>query len=136
MTDHQESKTSRRELRKFGITFFVILGVIAAYLWYRQSGFWPWCAGAGVLFLAAGLLIPHLIRPIFTLWMRLAFVLAWINTRLVLGVFFYLILTPTGLLMRLFGKALLDVSFDRAGVSYWRKRDQAAFDRKRCERQF
>ncbi|MCC6396552.1 MAG: hypothetical protein IT282_05995 [Bacteroidetes bacterium] len=136
MTDQKDSKTTRRELRKFGITFCVILGAISAYLWYRQNGFWPWCAGAGMLFLAAGLLTPQLLRPIFSVWMKLAFVLAWINTRLILGVFFYLVLTPTGLLMRLFGKPLLDVSFDRAGITYWRKRDRAAFDRKRCERQF
>ncbi|MBP1691437.1 MAG: hypothetical protein H6Q32_789 [Bacteroidetes bacterium] len=136
MTDQKVSKTTRRELRKFGITFFVILGAVSAYLWFQQHGFWPWCAGGGIFFLAAGLLIPQLLRPIFRVWMKFAFVLAWINTRLILGVFFYLILTPTGLLMRLFGKELLDVRFDRAGTSYWKKRDHAGFDRKRSERQF
>jgi len=136
LTDQKVSNTTRRELRKFGITFFVILEVVSVYLWFQQHGIWPWCAGAGVFFLGAGLLIPQLLRPIFNMWMKLAFVLAWINTRLILGVFFYLILTPTGLLMRLFGKELLDVTFDRTCTTYWRKRDQAGFDRKRCERQF
>jgi hypothetical protein len=68
--------------------------------------------------------------------MKFAALLAWVNTRLILGLFFYLVLTPVGVILRLMGKDLLDEKIDRSASSYWIKRDQAITDRSRYERLF
>jgi hypothetical protein len=68
--------------------------------------------------------------------MKFAFVLGWVNTRLILGVFFYGILTPIGVTMRLFGWDPLTRKIDRRAESYWVKRAQVPFDAKRYEQLF
>ena len=75
-------------------------------------------------------------KPIHIGWMTLAFALGWFNTRLLLGIFFYLILTPIGVLMRLFGKDLLDQRIDKRATTYWKKRDLSTFDPKHATRTF
>jgi hypothetical protein len=75
-------------------------------------------------------------KPVYTAWMLFAFVLGWINTRVLLGAFFYLVMTPLGLILRWTGKDLLDERIDRSAASYWIKRERKPFDRKRLERMF
>ncbi len=93
------------QLRSFGLTIGGIFGLI---------GFWPlivrgqalrWWA----LFLAACLLIPAVVFPrslfwVHKGWMQVGHVLGWVNTRLILGAVFYLVMTPFGLIRRWLGK--------------------------------
>ena len=58
------------------------------------------------------------------------------NTRIILGIAFYLIMTPMGMLLKLLGKDLLDKRIDRNAGTYWKDREQKAFDRERYERLF
>jgi hypothetical protein len=125
-----------REVRKFGLLFALICTLVAGYSFYKSGTAWPYFAGGAVFFLLTGLFVHAVLRPIYIGWMKFAFVLAWINTRILLGIFFYGIITPTGLLMRLFGKDLLDKKIDRSASSYWQKRDPAPIDRSRYERLF
>ncbi len=134
MTEH--IKTGPSEIRKFGILFTVVFGLLASYLAWKGNAAWPWLLGAAVLFLAAGLFFHAILRPMYIGWMKFAFVLGWINTRLILGIFFYLILTPVGLLMRLIGRDALHRKFDRKASTYWEKREPAEFKRERYERLF
>jgi len=80
--------------------------------------------------------VPFILRPIYVGWMKFAFVLGWINTRLILGIFFYLILTPVGLIMRLFGRDPLHRKFDRDATTYWAKRPPAEFKQERYQQLF
>ena len=68
--------------------------------------------------------------------MRFASLLAWINTRVLLSVFFYLVLTPVGVLMRLAGKNLLDQRMDRTAGTYWVKRTGETKSKKSYEHLF
>lgn len=110
------------EVRKFGL-LFAALGVLAgAYMaWKGIRGLWIPLGLAGV-FLLSGLGMPRVLRPFYLVWMRFASILGWINTRLVLTAFFFLVLTPIGLVLRMMGKDLLDKSIDRRVRSYWVKR--------------
>ena len=128
--------TSPREIQKFGITFAVLGAVAAAVMIYKGNPHWPWAVGAGFLFLLAGLFARPALRPVYVGWMKFAFVLGWINTRLLLGVFFYLVLTPAGLLARAFGKDLLDLKINRSSLTYWKKRDAAPAGKERYEHLF
>jgi len=125
-----------KEVRKFGL-LFAALGVLAGtYMaWKGIRTQWILFGLAGI-FLLTGLVIPRVLRPLYTAWMRFAWVLAWINTRLVLSVFFILVLTPVGLVMRLTGKDLLDKKIDRSARSYWVKRPTAPKERQSYEHLF
>ncbi|MCE5270112.1 SxtJ family membrane protein, partial [bacterium] len=70
------------------------------------------------------------------LWMKLAHALGWFNTRLLLILVFYLVLTPVGLLMRLFGKRPLSLGWDKDAPSYWIEREKKPFDPAQCEKHF
>lgn len=89
-----------------------------------------------VFFFITGFFAPALLKPVYIFWMSLAFVLGWLNSRLILFIMFYLIFAPVGLLMRLFAIDPLDKKIQKEKTSYWKtkeKKDTAACD---YERQF
>lgn len=92
-------------LRSFGLMvggIFALIGVWPA-LWRGQPlRLWGLLVGGGLIGL--GLVWPRSLAHVYRLWMAVGEVLGWINTRLLLGVLFYGLFTPMGLLMRLRGK--------------------------------
>ncbi len=127
---------TREEVRKFGILFAVVLTAVAVYLRYAGKEYWHWfLVGAGA-FLLTGNLAYRVLRPVYRVWMKFAFLLGWINARVLLGIFFYLVLTPVGIVLRATGRDLLDRKIDRKAVSYWRKREGPAAGPGQYERLF
>jgi len=98
-------KPDTRELRNFGLLlgalFAAFFGVVPV-LMGRAMHAWAW-AVAAILWTAA-LLAPERIRYIHAGWTKVGLVLGWINTRVVLTAVFVIVVTPMGLLMRLFGR--------------------------------
>jgi hypothetical protein len=127
-------KATDREVRKFGLMFSAICLAVAGYSAYRGGAAWPWFLGGGALFLAGGLFVRSLLKHVYVAWMKFAFVLGWVNTRLILGIFFYGVLTPIGVIMRLSGWDPLTRKLDRSAQSYWVKRQHETFDPKKYER--
>lgn len=114
---------SPKELRSFGFTFGVVAGIFSLALWWRgrETAAVSFLAAAAVFFLA-GALAPGVLRAIHGPWMKLAEALGYINTRILLGLFFVVGVTPTGLLMRLSGKDPMSRTFKKKGAgSYWVK---------------
>ncbi|HTY36258.1 MAG TPA: SxtJ family membrane protein [Bacteroidota bacterium] len=134
MTDNIDA--SPKALRNFGLLFMVVGILLAALDAYRGHAAWPWFVAGGTFFLLTGLFVQPVLKPIYIGWMKFAFVLGWINTRLLLGIFFYLILTPGGLIMRLLGRDALKLKFDRKAGTYWIPRAQQPFERGRYENLF
>jgi hypothetical protein len=97
---------NNQELRNFGF----ITGAFVAFLfglllpWFFVSSIplWPWVISA--ILLLSALLLPSLLAPVYKIWMHVGHALGWVNTRIILGVIYYVLLLPIGLLMRLFGK--------------------------------
>ncbi len=127
---------SRHNVRNFGFLFGGVFLALSLYMMYRGNSHWVWSAAAALLFAAGGAFLYGPMKPVYTGWMLFAFVLGWINTRVILGLFFYLVITPIGLFLRLRGKDLLDEKIDRGAPSYWIKREGKPPDRKRLERMF
>lgn len=132
----EQVNASRKNVRNFGFLFGGITFVVAAYMMYRGNPNWIWASSAGLVFAAGGAALYPLMKPVYTAWMLFAYVLGWINTRVILGLFFYLVMTPLGLLLRLTGKDLLDEKIDRTVGTYWIRRERKPFDRTRLERLF
>jgi len=117
--------TSSKEIRKFGLVIAIALGVIGSFIYVKFGNFdvvgWLW--GIGLLFLILGFILPSVLRPIYKIWMLLAYFIGGIVSRVILTVLFYFVLTPTGLVLRLFGKDVLDKKFEKNRESYWVKKD-------------
>jgi hypothetical protein len=108
-------------LRKFGITTGVIIVVLFAafFPWVFDAEtmpIWPWIV-AGILWLPA-LFMPNSLRPVYTVWMRIGHAIGWVNTRIILGLVFYIVVLPMGLIMRMFGKDPMARKYDKAASSY------------------
>jgi Saxitoxin biosynthesis operon protein SxtJ len=111
-----------KDLRSFGFTFGVVALAFGAFLAWRGRPIAPWFVAASALFFLVGGLIPGLLRPAFGPWMKFAEILGYINTRILLGLFYYVGVTPTGLLMRISGKDPLTRTFkEKDTPSYWTK---------------
>jgi hypothetical protein len=125
-----------RELRRFGLTVggaFAVLGLIS---WWRGHEIPPMVLGTlAVGLVVPGLLFPKALGPVHRKWMRGAMVLGEFNSRVILGVFYYLIMAPFGIVRRLFGDPLNRALGNRAS-SVWVKRERQPVDRERYERQF
>lgn len=130
-------KSGRRELRKFGITFGILLGLLGGWFFWREKEHYSYFLILSVAFLLFGLVVPIVLKPVYKVWMTLAVLLCWLMTRFILSVLFYLVVTPTGLLARSFGKDFLDLKFDRSAAgSYWIPRKRVKFERSDYEKQF
>lgn len=129
MTGHHESLTSEETVKppsekSFGITFAVVFGLIAAWLYWRKHvPIWSVMAtAAGLFFLAAGFLTPQVLRPINLIWLKFGLLLHKIVNPIVMGLLFYVVFTPMGFIMRLAGKDLLSLKLEKAAASYWTQR--------------
>ena len=126
----------RNSLRKFGLMMsaaFLIISVVV-FLKGRHSILATYTVS--FLFLFFAIIAPLLLKPVYIGWMRLAFVLSWINTRLLLCIIFYLILAPMGIGMRIFGADPLDRKIDKKKVSYWNQNEKRELSVSDYERQF
>lgn len=128
----------RKSLRKFGLVMAVALAVLGFLVFFLgshpQRAFSLWAVGAA--FLIIGLVLPIALRSIHICWMALALSLGWVMSRLILAILFYLVITPIGLIMRLFGYDPLMRKFDPNAQTYWIKREHKVFDPAQYEHQF
>ncbi len=132
----RQIKESKKDLRKFGLTVGPVLLAIGLYLFLRGRSSGAYWAATGILLIFLSIVAPVVLKPLNKGWMILAILLGWVMTRFILVILFYLVLTPTGLIARMFRKDFLDRRFDRTRNSYWQKREKNKFDPRDYERQF
>ena len=132
------SSATIKQIRQFGILVGIVLVAVGSWQLYRQI--YPivrivlWSIG-GFLF-AGGLLWPQILKPPYVLWMLLAHMLSWVNTRIILGVIFYLIFTPIALVMRIAQRDGLQKKINKNASSYWTQRTAPENIKEHFERQF
>lgn len=119
-TQHAIPELDRKGLRSFGITTGIIVAVLFGlffpWLLERSTPYWAWVL-AGVL-IVWGLVAPATLRPVYRVWMRFGLLMSRITTPLVLGIVFFLIITPVGLIRNLFGRDSIPRKFDDSSSSY------------------
>ncbi len=112
-------KRSKRDFRNFGLTMGIVLGIIGVVLFFKNSSLYPWFWAIGGLFIFLALILPFLLKPFYWPWMIFAVILGWFMTRLILAMLFYLVITPIGLITRIFGKLSIETSWKQQTDSYW-----------------
>ena len=117
--DIKELKTTNRDLRKFGLLVGGVFTVLGLIWWARGKPHFPWFLAPGLVLLAFGLAWPWALKYVYIAWMSLAIVLSFVVSTVLLTFFFFLVITPTGLVARLVGKDFLGLKLDRQAPTYW-----------------
>jgi hypothetical protein len=105
--------------RAFGLVFAVFFAIVALLPIWNGAPPRLWALGVGVAFLAAALAAPRILAPLNRAWLKLGDLLHRIVNPIALAILYYGVVTPTGLVMRLFGQDPLRLRFDKAAKSYW-----------------
>ncbi len=110
--------------RGFGVVFAVVFAIIAAWPVIFDTGAprW-WAAAVALVFLLLGLFVPRVLAPLNRAWFKFGMLLGGIIAPLVMMLVFFVAVTPTGILMRLFGKDPLRLKKAQNGGSFWIERD-------------
>ena len=105
--------------RAFGIVFTVVFVIVA--LWPLTGGESPriWALIVAGVFLAAALMYPTILAPLNRLWTRFGLLLHKITNPIIMGLVFFVTVTPTALIMKMMGKDPLNRKIDRNAKSYW-----------------
>ncbi|MEE2760611.1 MAG: SxtJ family membrane protein [Pseudomonadota bacterium] len=122
--------------RAFGLVFTVVF-LVLALLPLIGGGTLIWSLAAiATFFLLAALLTPHLLAPLNKAWQKFGLALHTIINPLVMGILFYVTVTPTGLIMRALGKVPLHLNFNPDAESYWIERNPPGPEPGSMNRQF
>ena len=114
MSNHLKSSN-----KSFGIVFFIVFIIIGLYPLLNNEEIRVWSIILSLIFLILGFLNSNLLTPLNKAWIKFGILLGNIISPLVLGIIFFLVVLPTGLLMRLFRKNFLGLKFDKKLKSYW-----------------
>ena len=104
--------------KSFGIVFFIVFLLIAAYPLLDQGSIRVWALLISLFFLTFGLLNSKVLTPLNKMWFRFGIFLGKIVSPLIMGIIFFLVVTPIGLIMKLLKKDLLNLRFNK-NKSYW-----------------
>ena len=134
-----DKATTTKDLRWFGVMMGAALCAGAIFAWRGGSprAAAALCGAGGICFLT-GLAAPRALGLVYRPWMKLAAVMGWVNTRILLGLMFYLVFTPIALVRRALGRDPLDRRFDenaRGASTYWKRKVPPEDVRKYFERQ-
>ena len=109
--------------KNFGIVFFIVFLLIAVWPLIDGQSLRVWSLIVSLIFLVLGLLNSKLLNPLNLAWVKFGKILGKVVAPIVMGVIYFIIITPIGLFLRLTGKDLLQTKFSKNN-SYWIKREK------------
>ncbi len=107
--------------RSFGIVFFIVFLLIGLYPLTNGNSLYVWALIISFTFLFLGILNSRVLTSLNIIWSKFGIFLSKFFGPLIVGIIFFLIVTPIGLLMRIFKKDLLNLKFN-SNKSYWIKK--------------
>ena len=109
--------------RNFGIVFFIIFLLISLWPLLNNEDFKSWSLVVSIIFLILGMLNSRFLSPLNMIWFKFGIFLGKIVSPLIMGVIFFFVVTPIGLLMRVFNKDLLNLKINNKNT-YWIKKTE------------
>jgi len=108
-----------KDLRQFGLLVGGVFTVIGLWpVMFRSESPRLWAMILGGLLIALGTVVPQSLKQVHHAWMKIGHVLGSINTRIILGIIYYILITPMGLVMRLMGKDSMHRAFVQDADTY------------------
>lgn len=125
------NSTDTGQIRKFGIVALIFFGLLCSLgLWINRPI--PVYLFGSLSILGLGfILIPKQLEPVYSAWLKVAHLLGRIITTLILALAYYLVITPSGLIKRLFGGRPIPMKPNKKASSYWVTRPEPAQPRER-----
>jgi len=116
----------KKQIRKFGLIAFIFFAILCALSIWAQKFLTIYLFGFLCLLGIGFMVAPILLRPVYTAWLRFAQLINRVITHLILILIYYLVITPAGLIKRLFGGKPLPVKPNRNLTTYWVTRSEPA----------
>ena len=104
--------------RSFGIVFFIVFLLIALYPLLKGNDLRIWSLLISFIFLALGLINSKILTPLNKLWFKFGLLLGRFISPLIMGIIFFVVVTPIGIIMRLLKKDLLNLKYNKK-ETYW-----------------
>lgn len=109
--------------KSFGIVFFIFFLIISIYPLFNDGHIKIWLFFISIVFLTLGLLNSRILSPLNKIWFKFGILLGNIVSPIIMGVIFFLIVTPISIIMKLLGKNLLNLKKDEK-KTYWIKKNE------------
>ena len=122
MTTNSKIKISSN--RNFGLVFFVVFLIVALWPLKHDEDIRLWSLVLSIIFFILGILNSKLLTPLNKLWSKFGIFLGVIVSPIIMGIVYFLVVTPTGVLVRLLGKDLLKMDRTKSTSTYWIKREK------------
>ncbi len=116
--------------KNFGIVFFIVFFIIALWPLFNQNEIRHWSLIISFIFLILALINSKILTPLNIVWFKFGIFLGKIISPIVMGIVFFLVITPTGIIMKLLRKDLLNLK-KKNNNSYWIKKDNSNNSMKR-----
>ena len=110
--------------RSFGLLFFIVFLAISLWPLKSQEDLRLWAFVLALIFFVLGILNSKFLTPLNKLWMKFGIFLGSIISPFVMGVVFFMVVTPVGLIMRFLGKDLLRIKKSKFVSTYWISREK------------
>jgi len=110
--------------RSFGVVFSVVFLIISFWPLFTEGTIRIWAIFIAILFLLISYFKPDALYPLNKIWFKFGLLLGSIVSPIVMGIVFFIIVTPIGIIMRIIGKDLLNKKINNSVKSYWIKREQ------------
>ena len=104
--------------RSFGVVFFIVFFLISIYPLFNNGSVSYWSLILSLAFLILGLLNSKLLYPLNFIWFKFGILLGRIVSPIIMGVIFFLVVTPTSILLKIFGKDVLKLKYNNS-KTYW-----------------
>ncbi len=108
--------------KNFGIVFFIVFFLIGIWPLINNGEIRKWSLIIAIIFLILGVLNSKILTPLNNLWMKLGIILGNIIAPIIMALIFFGVVTPTGLLLKLFRKDILKLKKNKSDT-YWLKKD-------------
>jgi len=111
--------TKKPSNKNFGIVFFIVFFIIGLFPLLKGGDLRWWSLIVSSVFLVLGLINSNILTPLNKIWFKFGLLLGKIITPIVLMIIYFFVITPTGIILRLFGKNILNMKIDKNQKSYW-----------------
>ena len=105
--------------RNFGLVFFVFFLIIGLWPLLGTNEIRYWSIFFSIIFFLLGITNSKLLNPLNKIWFNFGILLGKMISPLVMGIIFFLVVTPIGVIMRVFGKDILSLKYNKKNKSYW-----------------